>query len=520
MIRWFRQARARRLNPLASLAGGGAGAGFSIADKLARAGALSVGALGAAVMAGWFLDIGALKSLLPGLAAMKVNTGCSFAAAGVALWLLQAGSPRAQTLQLARVLGVFVAMLAAAALAEGVFGLYLGIDRLILSGGTVHLAPARMSPAMALCFLCSGLALLTLKAREDRLAVCSQWVVLAPLAISAAALVGIAYGVPLPTASNRFAPLAPQVAVLFFMFSLSVLATDRTRGFTGIAASDTAGGAVYRRLLGVVPLVLFALGWAHVKAVEAGMFGYRFAFASTVAAGIAACAIAVAWAALALHRTDLVRKAAMAQIRALNERLDKQEEERKRQLAQSMAELSAANKQLEKLSQHDGLTGVANRAYFDKYLESQIAIARRHNRSVALVLCDVDAFKAYNDHYGHQAGDDCLKQVALALQSCSKRTADVVARYGGEEFAIILPETEVRGATRVAEAARQAVAQLKLRHEYSPAGPHVSISGGVAATVWQGETTAKLLVAAADKLLYEAKHLGRNRMIAARPAAA
>jgi diguanylate cyclase (GGDEF)-like protein len=139
---------------------------------------------------------------------------------------------------------------------------------------------------------------------------------------------------------------------------------------------------------------------------------------------------------------------------------------------------------------------------------------------VALVLCDVDSFKPYNDHYGHQAGDECLKQVATALLSCSKRTADVVARYGGEEFAIILPETAIKGAVRVAEAARAAVAKLKLPHGHSLAGPHVSISGGVAAMVWQGDTTAKQLIAAADKLLYEAKRQGRNRMVSAPPVAA
>ncbi len=182
--------------------------------------------------------------------------------------------------------------------------------------------------------------------------------------------------------------------------------------------------------------------------------------------------------------------------------------------------MNEAHKELEQLSQHDGLTGVANRRYFDQYLESQIGVARRHNRTLSLVMCDVDAFKAYNDHYGHQAGDQVLKQVAAAIQSSSKRTADIVARYGGEEFAIILPETGIKGAMRVAETARQAVAQLKIPHAYSPAGPHVSISGGVAATVWKGEDTAQQLITAADRMLYEAKRLGRNRVISAPAAAA
>jgi diguanylate cyclase (GGDEF)-like protein len=210
----------------------------------------------------------------------------------------------------------------------------------------------------------------------------------------------------------------------------------------------------------------------------------------------------------------------MAHIRALNADLDRKEEERKRQLAKSMAELSEANKRLEELSQHDGLTGVANRGYFDTYLDSQIAVARRHNRSVALVLCDVDGFKAYNDFYGHQAGDEVLRKVAAALRSACRRTADVVARYGGEEFALILPETDAKGAAKVAATARDAVLSLRIPHERPPAGPFVSISGGVAATTWQGESTAQQLVATADRLLYEAKHAGRNRMFSAQAVAA
>jgi diguanylate cyclase (GGDEF)-like protein len=488
-----------------------------------RAGALLVAGLGVVVMVGWFLQIEQLKSVLPGMAIINVNTACSFTAAGVSLLLLHASAPGSLSFQLARVLAVFVAMLGAAALAEGLFGLYLGIDQLILpddatAAGQPH--PGNISSATEVSFLCAGLALVVFKARDPRIAACCQWLVLPPLMISTMAIVGTAYGANSLYQTGGYTSIAPHSAVAFFVLALSTLALDSTHGFAGIATSDTAGGVVCRRLLSTIPVILFVLGWAHLRGEGAGLFGYQFGLASMVVTGIAVCAIAVASTAISLHKTDLTRKEAMAQIRALNARLDRQEEERKQQLAQSHAELSAANKLLEQLSQHDGLTGVANRRYFDKYLEGQIAIARRHNRSVALVLCDVDVFKAYNDHYGHQAGDECLKQVAAAVQSCSRRTADIVARYGGEEFALILPETTLKGAARVAETARYAVAQLKIPHGYSPAGPHVSISGGVAATLWQGETTAQQLIAAADKMLYEAKRLGRNRMLSARAVAA
>lgn len=182
-------------------------------------------------------------------------------------------------------------------------------------------------------------------------------------------------------------------------------------------------------------------------------------------------------------------------------------------LAKLSAELSAANKSLEQLSLHDGLTGLANRRFFDTYLAAQIATARRYKREMALVLCDIDAFKAYNDHYGHQAGDECLKKVAAALRSCCRRPADMAARYGGEEFAIILPDTELIGAAGIAEAARDAVARLRIPHAHSPTAPFVSISGGVAVLLRNSD--AKQLITAADRTLFLAKHSGRNRMVSA-----
>jgi diguanylate cyclase (GGDEF)-like protein len=175
--------------------------------------------------------------------------------------------------------------------------------------------------------------------------------------------------------------------------------------------------------------------------------------------------------------------------------------------------LSVANKALELLSLHDGLTGLANRRFFDSTLEEQIAVARRHKRTLALVMCDVDAFKAYNDCYGHQAGDDCLKQVAAAMRACCRRPGDMAARYGGEEFAMILPDTELTGAAQIAEAVREAVAQLRIPHANSPAGPYVSISGGIATLRDSIDITAEQLIKAADQTLYLAKGQGRNRMV-------
>jgi diguanylate cyclase (GGDEF)-like protein len=187
-------------------------------------------------------------------------------------------------------------------------------------------------------------------------------------------------------------------------------------------------------------------------------------------------------------------------------------------LVQMSVALNTANMALSRLSRHDGLTELANRRFFDEYLAEQIAVAARQQRPLALVLCDVDQFKPFNDHYGHPAGDACLRLVADTLQFCCQRPADKAARYGGEEFALILPDTDRAGAIRIAEAARQAVARLNVLHAYSHVAPHVSISCGVSVLPAGVEMDAAQLIAAADRNLYQAKHQGRNRVVSTQDA--
>jgi diguanylate cyclase (GGDEF)-like protein len=185
---------------------------------------------------------------------------------------------------------------------------------------------------------------------------------------------------------------------------------------------------------------------------------------------------------------------------------------RRRQI-QLSAELLEANKKLERLSAQDGLTELANRRHFDVHLASELARARRSKQTLALVLCDVDYFKQYNDHYGHQAGDECLKRIAGTMQSCCRRPADLVARYGGEEFALILPETELDGAVYVTDAVRKVIAQMNIAHGYSGTASHVTISAGVACQLPGMTITPEQLIMAADEALYQAKQLGRNRVV-------
>jgi diguanylate cyclase (GGDEF)-like protein len=176
-------------------------------------------------------------------------------------------------------------------------------------------------------------------------------------------------------------------------------------------------------------------------------------------------------------------------------------------------ELVELTEQLRKLSVVDGLTGISNRRNFDEELTRIWRRAQRESGPVALVLIDIDHFKKYNDHYGYLAGDDCLRRVAQALQHTVRRPFDLVARYGGEEFAVVLPDTDVPGAERLAEEMRKAVELLDIAHAASTVSPRVTISSGVAAMFPAAGAQPEGLIAAADVCLYAAKTAGRNRVV-------
>lgn len=190
----------------------------------------------------------------------------------------------------------------------------------------------------------------------------------------------------------------------------------------------------------------------------------------------------------------------------------KQRDEAFEALVKSQQELARANAILEKLSSLDGLTGIPNRRRFDEVLKAEWERAKRHATSLSLIMLDIDFFKLYNDTYGHQGGDDCLKQVARILDETAHRETDIVARYGGEEFAVVLPETGSKGAAEVAEAMRANIENANILHESSKVADYVSISVGVATWVPERDSRPEEIVELADKALYRAKEGGRNRV--------
>ena len=174
--------------------------------------------------------------------------------------------------------------------------------------------------------------------------------------------------------------------------------------------------------------------------------------------------------------------------------------------------LQKANDELKRLATIDGLTDIANRRTLDDCLEREWRRIIREKGEIAFILSDVDFFKKYNDTYGHQEGDECLKAVARAMEGAVRRPADFVARYGGEEFAAVLPNTDLEGAVCVAENIRSAVENLKIEHRSSDAAPVVTLSLGVACARPGTGNALEILLTTADKALYTAKEEGRNRV--------
>ena len=178
---------------------------------------------------------------------------------------------------------------------------------------------------------------------------------------------------------------------------------------------------------------------------------------------------------------------------------------------QAEAALQELNSELETLAATDELTQLANRRCFDHDLNREWRRMSQAQTSLSLILCDIDCFKAYNDTYGHQAGDDCLQQVAAAIRQATKRSTDSAARYGGEEFAVILPNTDLEGAIQVAKRIGSTVKDLQINHSQSIVNQVVTMSLGIATIIPDGKISPESLIALADKGLYRAKNEGRDR---------
>jgi two-component system, chemotaxis family, response regulator WspR len=191
-----------------------------------------------------------------------------------------------------------------------------------------------------------------------------------------------------------------------------------------------------------------------------------------------------------------------------------QRDEAYQALRQSQQQLLETNLELRRLTNSDGLTGLANRRYFDGYLGAEWKRALRERLDLSLLMIDVDHFKSYNDAYGHMAGDEVLKKVASTIASCCDRSTDLPARFGGEEFAVVLPGTPAGGVRLIAEKIRRSIEALRIPHRDSGTSEWLTVSVGMATLMPERLDSFTQLIDAADRGLYEAKRHGRNRVMA------
>jgi diguanylate cyclase (GGDEF)-like protein len=297
-------------------------------------------------------------------------------------------------------------------------------------------------------------------------------------------------------------------------FATSVEEAYERLGVTGSASAATAFGT---------ELVVLSLPTVE-ESVETcrrvkDCFHYQDVPVIVVHATAAADAMpmALAYGAHDYVRMPFVPVEFMARVRAamrLKHETDRRKA-RERELLEATRQLADLNAMLTRLSLIDGLTGVANRRNFDRGLDKEWRRAFRAKTEMSLIMIDVDYFKPYNDFYGHQGGDECLRVVAKILKESLRRPGDLLCRYGGEEFAVILPDTPLAGAAIVAENLRLAVEKAGVPHRHSRAAGHVTISLGVGCGKPHLGGEPVDLIKVADQALYESKSRGRNTVTTA-----
>lgn len=259
-------------------------------------------------------------------------------------------------------------------------------------------------------------------------------------------------------------------------------------------------------------LPLASEGVAEVKAVVDGtyrLYGYRAlsSYPLVVEAGLSRQSFVAPWRE-DLIKTGLVLLMLIAGLAGFGALVLAQLRRRMR----VEEEIGRAHQAMRDMALSDSLTGIANRRRLDQTLPEEIKRARRNGGTLALVMLDVDHFKRYNDTYGHAAGDECLRQVAAVIQAHLKRPADLAVRYGGEEFIVLLPDTDLAGACHLTDAILQAIRELRISHSGHAVGVVTASAGATCSTPARQACTSEAMIEAADRLLYDAKREGRNRL--------
>lgn len=432
-------------------------------------------------LGGWVLGDVTLRNLVPGTVGMKWQTACGLGSAAVALLLVLEPDPDRPGRRRAGMACATVApVLGLAVLGEYVVGLRLGIDELFWkdsAGRALGIAdPGRLAPTTAVCLVLTGLALLSIDRAASRTWRLAELLVLPVAVLGTMTVIGYLYEIPAFYGPSSAAKMAFGTGASFLALAAAVL-LSRPRGrLVTLTTTNDPGGILIRRLVPVAFLVPLTLGWARLRAGDAGIFGDR---------------VGTWWLTAA---TIGLFVGLICQVAG--------------RLSAYAARGHALEAELFFLANHDALTGLHNRHRFDQDLHHAVARARRYAEPLSLLTLDLDGLKAANDSLGHAAGDALIRQVALAL-STSLREADFAGRLGGDEFAVMLPATGPDGAGVLAERLRGALAAIEIPGADDLVRTTASI--GIA-TLDEDDRDAEALMARADDAMYDAKRAGGDRV--------
>jgi diguanylate cyclase (GGDEF)-like protein len=471
----------RRLqNHMSGLSGTAAERSASSARRIATLCGAFTALVGAVVLiVGWVFDVTVVRSVVPGTVGMKASTSLMFVLCGAALLLVPRDGNRRR---IGRMCAAATVLLALAFLSEYALGWKLGIDEVPFrdaAGRATDTAyPGRPAPTGLVCFVLAGVALCILHSRWR----IEEVLMLPVLAVASMCLIGYAYEIPAFYGPASASKMALNTGVVFLVLAGGVMfAAPHGRSRRILGTSDP-GTVMARRLLPLAVLVPLTLGWLRLLVQDAGIFGLRVGTWLLTMTTITCLVAVIVLAASSLSRTDGHRR-----------RLERE---------------------LKRLADEDELTGLPNRRGFEERLRRELALASRHHAPGALLMIDLDRFKAINDDHGHAAGDDLLQGVGKALQG-RLRDTDALGRLGGDEFVAYLPQTDAGAAGGVA------ANLLAVIREASTAlgdGMHTTASVGVAFDSASSLDPAEMLKAA-DAAMYRAKRAGGNRVDGGRPPA-
>jgi diguanylate cyclase (GGDEF)-like protein len=446
------------------------------------AGWLTIAVALVVLVGGWMLDVERLRNIVPGTVGMKSLTAVGLIAAAVALLALIDPATARRTL-LARLAAGFTAALGLAVLGEYLLGWSLGIDELLFSDDPGRAAavayPGRFAPTTAAGFVLAGLALATLDARPWRAWRISELAAIPLACMGVLTIVGYLYAIPAFYGPASAAKMALNTGVCFVALSAGILLARPRNRLVALATTEDPGGIMLRRLLPLAVVIPLALGWARLRAADAGLFGDRAGTWWLSAVTIVVLSV-------------LIVRVASHLSRAAHER-------------------GVLEAELHRLANHDALTGLFNRHRFDEELAAAAGRLARGGAPCSLIVLDLDRLKRVNDALGHGAGDDLLQAIGALLRR-RLRAGDAGARIGGDEFAILLGG-DVHAASVLAEHVRASIAGLRVATPRGEAWTTVSI--GIAALA-PGQPPEHAL-RFADEAMYRGKRDGGDGIVVDEP---